>query len=382
MPHLRGERVLVTGGAGFIGSHLVDLLRDERDTDVVVLDNLEPQTHPSGPPAWLRKDATFVQGDVRNVDDITNALRGVRYVFHLAAYGGFVPNVSKYMDVNATGTLRLYEVLRDHGNDVKKVAVASSQGIYGEGSYRDKNGIIHSVGTRSLEALNRCQWEHPDPKTGEPLTPLPSPETQPHNSLHVYSISKYAEERAALAMSYQLEIPTCCLRFAVTYGPRQSPHNPYTGVVAIFSTQILNGLPPLPYEDGLQTRDFIYVSDLVRGILLAMEHDETAGGVFNVATGVATTIDSLARTLAHAYRRPELEPIYRRYYRPSDVRHLVLDSTQLAKLGFRAQISVKDGIAEVARWLESNYKDLPERFREAEEQLLRLGVVRQAHAAT
>ncbi len=149
MPTLHGQRVLVTGGAGFIGSHLVDLLRTERDADVVVLDSLEPQTHPAGPPAWLRDEVTFHRGDIRNVDDVEKALQGVHYVFHLAAYGGFVPSVSKYMDVNATGTLRLYEAIRDHGKQVKKIVVASSQGIYGEGRYRKGAGRIVAVGMRS-----------------------------------------------------------------------------------------------------------------------------------------------------------------------------------------------------------------------------------------
>ncbi len=208
---------------------------------------------------------------------------------------------------------------------------------------------------------------------------MPTPETQGHNSLHVYSISKYAEERVALAMAYQLDIPSCCLRYAVTYGPRQSPHNPYTGVAAIFSTQILNDLPPLPYEDGRQTRDFIYVSDVARGTLVAMENEQSAGRVLNLGTGVATTIDELARMLAHAYGKSELAPVYRNYYRPSDVRHLVLDPTQMAELGFRAEVRPAEGLRHVAQWLRATFKNVPERFRTAEEDLCRLGVVRKAH---
>jgi dTDP-L-rhamnose 4-epimerase len=381
MPKLDRQHVLVTGGAGFIGSHLVDLLRTERDAEVIVLDNLEPQTHPDGPPPWLRDDVTFIHGDVRDVNDLARALRGVRYVFHLAGYGGFVPEVSKYMDVNATGTVRLYEAIRDHGREVRNVVVASSQGIYGEGRYRDSAGAIRSVGMRAPDDLAAGRWEHSDPETGEALRPVPTLEDHPHNSLHLYSISKYAEERSALALGSLLGVPTCALRYAVTYGPRQSLHNPYTGVVAIFSTQILNGLAPPPYEDGRQTRDFIYVTDNARANLVAMEHEDAGQRVFNVSTGVATTIDELARTLARIYGRPELEPVYRRTYRPSDVRHLVLDPRRLEALGWRAEIRLEEGMAHFARWAQSHGR-VPERFRAAERQLLSSGVVRQAEASS
>jgi dTDP-L-rhamnose 4-epimerase len=265
---------------------------------------------------------------------------------------------------------------------VRKVVVASSQGIYGEGCYRDGKDVVHAVGMRSLDALARGEWEHRHPVTQEVLRPVPTPETHPHNSFHIYSISKYAEERVALALGNQLGLPTCCLRFAVTYGPRQSLHNPYTGVVAIFSTQILNDVPPPPYEDGQQTRDFIYVADLVRGMLLAMEHEETAQQVFNVSTGVPTTIDGLARTLARVYGKPGLAPVYRGVYRPSDVRHLVLDPGRLAALGFRAPTGLEEGLREVARWLLATHKVVPELFRSAEAQLVRYGVVRQVHATS
>jgi dTDP-L-rhamnose 4-epimerase len=377
MPSLRGERVLVTGGAGFIGSHLVDLLRAERDADVVVLDNLEPQTHPAGRPPWVPADVTFLQGDVRSVDDLARALRGVRYVFHIAGYGGFVPSVSKYMDVNATGTVRLYEALRDHGKDVRKVVVASSQGIYGEGLYQDRSGAKHQVTMRPIAALERSQWEHVHPATGEPLVPVPTPESLPHSSLNIYSVSKYAEERAALALGNLFGFPTACLRYALTYGPRQSLHNPYTGVVAIFSTQILHDRPPWPYEDGQQTRDFLYVADNVRGNLVAMEHDDSAGRVFNVGTGVASTIDYLARTLAKAYGKPEIKPEYRGCFRPGDVRHLVLDPSALEALGWRAQVSLEEGMRHFVDWVSSDNQEVPDLFRSAEQNLVQSGVVRQ-----
>jgi dTDP-L-rhamnose 4-epimerase len=379
MLSLHRERVLVTGGAGFIGSHLVDLLRTDRRAEVVVLDNLEPQTHPAGRPTWVPDDVEFHRGDVRSVEDLTRALKGVRYVFHLAGYGGFVPDVSKYMDVNATGTLRLYEALRDHGRDVRKVVVASSQGIYGEGLYRDGSGRLLRQGMRPIPALERGEWEHRDPDNGEVLFPVPTPESQPHDSLNIYSISKYAEERAALALGQLFGFPTCALRYALTYGPRQSLYNPYTGVVAIFSTQIIHGLPPAPYEDGSQTRDFINVADNVRANLFAMEHEATAQQVYNVATGQPTTVDGLARSLAEIYGRPDLAPAYRGTYRPGDVRHLVLDPGRLEALGWRATIPLAEGLPRFADWVQAQ-DQVPERFRAAEPQLVASGVVRLSRA--
>lgn len=379
MPSLLGERVLVTGGAGFIGSHLVDLLRAQRGADVVVLDNLEPQTHPHGRPDWLPLEVEFHEGDVRSADDLARALKGVRYVFHLAGYGGFVPHVSKYMDVNATGTIRLYEALRDHGREVRKVVVASSQGIYGEGLYRDGHGHARSLRMRPIDSLERAEWEHRDPNTGELLHPDATPESQPHDSLNLYSISKYAEERSALSLGQLFRFPTCCLRYGLTYGVRQSLHNPYTGVVSIFSTQIMNGLHPTPYEDGRQTRDFVNVLDNARANLFAMEHEATEQKVYNVGTGRPTSIHSLACLLAQAFEHPELQPVYRGTFRPGDVRHLVLDRSALSSLGWDAEISLNKGLPAFVNWVRSQ-DHVPERFRGAERQLVASGVVRMSRA--
>lgn len=376
MISLKNERVLVTGGAGFIGSHLVDLLRAERAADVVVLDNLDPQTHPAGRPAWVPSDVEFIQGDVRSPEDLGRALTGVRYVFHLAGYGGFVPEVSKYMDVNATGTIRLYEALRKRPDQIRKVVVASSQGIYGEGRYASTNSEPCLVPMRAIADLEQGKWEHRD-RAGNLLIPQPTPESQPHNSLNVYSISKYAEERAALALGYHYNVPTCCLRFGLTYGPRQSLHNPYTGVVAIFTTEILHDRPPLPYEDGQQTRDFTFVVDTVRATLYVMEHEGSQGQVYNVGTGVGSSVDKLARCLATVYDNPAVTPAYRNCYRPSDIRHLVLEPSKLADLGYRCQTPLEEGLKHVAKWVLAQ-GDVPDLFRGAEAQLIHAGVVRQA----
>jgi dTDP-L-rhamnose 4-epimerase len=350
MPDLRNARILITGGAGFIGSHLVDLLRSERNAEVVILDNLEPQSHRGHPP-WLPADARFVQGDVRNPADLRTALDGVRFVFHLAAFGGFTDAASKYVDVNATGTIRLYETIREHRLPVEKVVVASSQGIYGEGAYAGSDGTLFlSVPFRSLSQLKRRQWEHLDLRTHEPLRPVPTSESKSADTYHIYAMAKLAAERSAITLGRQWGIPTCALRYSVTYGPRQSIYNPYTGVASIFSTQILNGIRPQVYEDGNQTRDFLYVEDNVRGNLFAMEHGESADRIFNLATGRATTIRELVVLLSELLGAP-CEPRAPAYFRPTDVRHLVLDPAALAELGFRSRYSLREGLTRFVAWI-------------------------------
>jgi dTDP-L-rhamnose 4-epimerase len=373
MHNLQNARVLVTGGAGFIGSHLVDLLRRERNADVVILDNLEPQTH-RGVPPWIPADARFIQGDVRNPADLRNALEGVRFVFHLAAFGGFTDAASKYVDVNATGTLRLYETIREHRLPVEKIVVASSQGIYGEGAYATASGeVLLSVPFRPLAQLKRRQWEHLDPRTGEPLRPVPTPEAKPAETFHIYAMSKLTAERSALTLGRQWGIPTCALRFSVTYGPRQSIYNPYTGVASIFSTQILSGLRPQVYEDGNQTRDFLFVDDNVRGNLFAMEHTETADRIFNLSTGRATSVRELVLTLSGLIGDP-CEPRIPFYFRPTDVRHIVLDPSALAALGYQPRTTPKEGLAPFVAWIREQ-PGIADLFSGSQQALIDSGVV-------
>lgn len=373
MPNLQNARVLVTGGAGFIGSHLVDLLRRERNADVVILDNLEPQTH-RGQPPWIPADVRFIQGDVRNPQDLRTALEGVRFVFHLAAFGGFTDAASKYVDVNATGTIRLYETIREHRLPIEKVVVASSQGIYGEGAYAAADGTIHvSVPFRALDQLKQRQWEQLDPRTGEPLRPIPTPEGKPADTYHIYAMAKLAAERSAITLGRQWQIPTCALRFSVTYGPRQSIYNPYTGIASIFSTQILNGVRPQVYEDGNQTRDFLYVEDNVRGNLAAMEHEETTDRILNLATGRATSVRELVLLLSELLGHP-CEPHVPAYFRPTDVRHLVLDPAALAGLGFAPRFSLREGLARFVAWIreQPHIEDL---FSGSQQSLIESGIV-------
>lgn len=366
------RRALVTGGAGFIGSHLVDLLVTE-GCEVAILDNLEPQTHPRGKPSWMNPDAEFIQGDMRNGSDLKRALGGVRFIFHLAAFGGFTSESTQYFDVNTLGTARLFEELASGGHSVEKIVIASSQAVYGEGTYRcPKDGIVFP-GARSLSRLERKQWGLPCPHCGENLQASLTSEEKPFGAETPYALSKECEERFGLACGRQMGIPVTALRYAVTYGPRQSIFNPYTGVVSIFSTQLLNDVPPVVYEDGEQTRDFVYVSDIARANLFVMENKKTNFQVFNVGTGLATPLQALTRRLAAIFGK-KIKPKIPGEFRLGDVRHLVHDTSRLREIGFEAVTSLSEGLNFFAEWMRSQ-GPVGEYFTEAHNHLKRSGIV-------
>lgn len=344
--------VMVTGGAGLIGSHLVDALV-ERGARVTILDNLDKQTHPHGKPSWINPKAKFIHGDVRNREDLKRALEGVEYVFHQAAFGGFTPELSTYIEANATGTALIFEVIRDNKFPVKKIVAASSQAVYGEGTYLNDEGTLeYPKYLRSREQLEKGRWEVESEKTGRPMNPQLSNEEKPLYTETIYGISKLAEEKLVIGLGRMFGIPTVALRYAVTYGPRQSVYNPYTGVVSIFSTQLLNGVAPTVYEDGEQTRDYLYVADNVAANLLVMEKDEANMQVFNVGRGEPVSVNRLVRTLAKAYD-VNLAPSHPREFRPGDVRHFVHDCAKISKLGFKANVTLEDGIQKYADWIRS-----------------------------
>ena len=368
----QSKRALVTGGAGLIGSHLVDLLI-EKGYEVTILDNLEPQTHPNGCPAWVNPHARFIQGDVRDESDLTKALQGVQFIFHQAAFGGFTEHTSKYIDVNVIGASRIFEVIAAQNLTIEKIVVASSQAVYGEGAYTcPKDGYV-VPGERSLTQLKKKQWELICPKCQAALSSVATQEDKLREGATPYALSKEFEERLSLAKGKQLGIPVVALRYGVTYGPRQSIFNPYTGVASIFSTRILNGLPPVIYEDGKQTRDFIYVGDVSKANLLAMEKDQANGQVFNVSTGKPATILQFANTLAKIYGKL-VEPLLPGEFRLGDVRHLLLDPTKLNQLGCVAQTSLQEGLEQYARWILSQ-ENVKEFFTEAYQNLKRSGIV-------
>ena len=343
-------RALVTGGAGLIGSHLVDALLARGD-EVRILDNLDPGSH-RGRPTWIAPEAEFVEGDIRDVDTLARCLRGVEDVYHLAAaVGGVTAEISSFFDVNATGTARIFEVLAKQGIEIRKLVAPSSQAIYGEGLYRCADHGTVQPQPRSLTRMAEGEWEPECPQCGASLTPLLTNESAHLNGETPYAASKIAEERIVIGLGKRFEIPTVGLRYAVVYGPRQSVYNPYTGILSIFSTLLLNDRSPRAFEDGLETRDFVYVRDVVRATMLAMDNDDANGQVVNVGRGIPTTIIEVIEQLAAAYGR---EPNYvvTGEFRPGDVRHLVLDASRLRALGWEPQASLADGLGEMAEWIQ------------------------------
>src|SRR3954468_6161877 len=293
------RRALVTGGAGLIGSHVVDLLVSE-GWKGRALDNLERQTHRRGKPAWINKKTEFIYGDLRDRDTITAALDQSDVVFHQAAYGGYMPEITKYVHVNSLGTAQMLEVIREKSLPIKKIVVASSQAVYSEGAGEcPKHGLVFPR-VRPIEQLRDGDWQVHCPICGAITKSVPTPEKAPVGGETVYGLTKVDQERLVLLWGKQIGIPTVALRYSCTYGPRQSIFNPYTGVIAIFCTRLLNELAPVLYEDGEQTRDFSFVEDIARANLLAAESDQLDGLPINVGSGAGVSIRKIAELISGA----------------------------------------------------------------------------------
>lgn len=340
---------LITGGAGFIGSHLADRLLASGHR-VRVLDNLVEQVHGEARarPGYLSPRVELCVGDVRNPGDVASALKGADHVFHLAALVGVGQSMyqaAEYVDVNVRGTAVLMEQLAQR--PVQRLVVASSMSIYGEGEYTDAEGRPASVVARSFEQLRQGRWEFEDGQ-GRPLVPMPTREGKPPAIESVYALTKFDQERLALVMGRAYGVPTVALRFFNVYGPRQALSNPYTGVLAIFASRLLNGASPLLFEDGLQQRDFVSVHDVASACALALERDEAVGRVFNVASGTSRRVIDIATAVARALGR-DVPPEVTGQYRVGDIRHCVADiSLARRALGFEPQVSFEAGIRELA----------------------------------
>jgi dTDP-L-rhamnose 4-epimerase len=365
----------VTGGAGFIGSHIADLLIG-RGYEVRIFDSLELPTHAAGKPGYLSPRAEFIRADMRDRDALRAALQGVDLVLHEAATGGFTPRIADYMSANSLATAQMLETIRDERLPIRKIVVASSIAVYGEGTYScPDHGTVYP-GLRSIEQLEERRWEVECPLCGAALAPRPTGEGTPVEPATAYGISKYDQERLVLMFGRQTGIPTVALRYFVTYGPRQSVHNPYTGVCSIFSSRIMNDLPIVIYEDGNQTRDFIFVRDIARANLFVLEDARANFQVFNVGTGRPTSIRDLARALQKCLGR-EGRVELPNSFRPGEVRHMAADVSGLSSLGFRAETSLEDGLAEYVSWL-SEQGPLPEYFARAQKELEDAGIIRSA----
>jgi dTDP-L-rhamnose 4-epimerase len=349
------KQVLITGGAGFIGSHLADELL-AHGMRVRVLDNLDPQVHGESRrrPDYLDPEVELQVGDATDKDALVKALRGVDAVYHFAAavgVGQSMYEVAHYTRVNNLGTAVLLEALIKQ--PVQRLVIASSMSLYGEGLYRNQAGEVRLAGERSVEQLRRGDWELHD-ESGAVLTPAPTPETKPPALASIYALSKFDQERMCLMIGRAYQIPTVALRFFNAYGPRQALSNPYTGVLAIFASRLLNNSAPKLFEDGLQQRDFVSVYDLVRACRLALEAPGADGEVFNVGSGQPLTVRDVAARLARVLGKESIEPEIVGKYRVGDIRHCFADITKAqAVLGYRPQVTLDQGMAELAAWLES-----------------------------
>jgi dTDP-L-rhamnose 4-epimerase len=367
-----GKRALVTGGAGLIGSHIVDLLVRE-GWKVRILDNLEANTHKRGKPNWINPKAEFVEGDLRDRETIVAALDKIDMVSHQAAYGGYMPEISKYVHVNSLGTAQMLEVIREKNLPVRKIVVASSQAVYSEGAGNcPKHGLVFP-NVRPVEQLRRADWQVHCPICGEITKSAPTPENAPVGGETVYGLTKVDQEKLVLLWGKQVGIPTVALRYSCTYGPRQSIFNPYTGVIAIFCTRLLNNLPPVLYEDGEQTRDFSFVEDIARANLLAAETDKLDGLAVNVGSGEGVAIRKVAEILA-GLLKIDMEPDARGEFRPGEMRHLTSDTTKVRAAGYKPQVELEEGIARYIEWIRSQ-SDIRDYFSEAEQILKSKGIV-------
>ncbi len=367
------KRALVTGGAGLIGSHIVDLLIREGWT-VRILDNLEPQTHKNGKPEWVNPQAEFRHGEVQDYDTMRSALEDIDVVFHEAAYGGYMPEMAKYVLVNSFGTAQLLEIIRDHKLPVRKVVVASSQAVYSEGAAEcPEHGHVVPL-LRPAEQLRAGDFAVHCPICGLPTKSIPTPEATPGGGETVYALTKVDQERLVLLWGKQTGIPTVALRYSCTYGPRQSLFNPYTGVIAIFCTRLLNGQPPVMYEDGGQTRDLCFVEDIARANLLVATTNKLDGLPVNVGSGRATSVRDLAGVIA-GQLGIDIQPLARGEFRPGEIRSLISDTSRIATIGYKPQVTLEEGIGRYIAWIKTQGGNVEDYFAQAEAGLRAKGIV-------
>lgn len=345
------KKVLVTGGAGFIGSHLVDRLVKE-GKDVVVLDNFDPQVHQGKRPSYLNRKAIYIEGDIRDEASLKKSIKDADVVFHLAAkvgVGQSMYEIKEYVSANNFGTAFLWDYIINNKLDIKKFIVASSMSIYGEGAYSCTRCGDVAPYLRDDRDLKNKQWEPFCPRCRSALKGLPTPEGKKLSPTSVYAITKKDQEELSLNIGTSYRIPTVALRFFNVYGPRQSLSNPYTGACAIFSSRIKNDNPPIIYEDGMQKRDFVNVADIVQACMIAMDNEKCDYDFFNVGTGRGVTIKEVAEILAGLYKKDAGLDITNRY-RVGDVRHCYADITKIKKMGFMPEVKLEDGLKELVEW--------------------------------
>jgi dTDP-L-rhamnose 4-epimerase len=352
------DRVLVTGGLGFIGSHVVDLLV-EKGYEVKVFDNLEPQVHGEAKklPDYFNRRAELLVGDMRDKEAVAKAVLDVDAVIHLAAavgVGQSMYQIEKYVAYNTYGTANLLDVIVNKENSVKKLIVASSMSVYGEGKYECASCGVVYPSLRKEEQLMKRDWEPKCPNCGASLKPLPTDEDKPLMPASIYAQTKKHQEEMCMLIGRTYGLPTVALRFFNVYGPRQALSNPYTGVCALFSNRILNNKPPYIFEDGLQTRDFVHVKDVAKAVLLALEKSDGDYMPINVGSGKPTSIIELAEILIKLYGR-NVKPYVSYKYRKGDIRHCYADISRARRLlGYEPTIRLEEGLKDLVKWVEEH----------------------------
>ncbi|MCX5679587.1 MAG: SDR family NAD(P)-dependent oxidoreductase [Candidatus Omnitrophica bacterium] len=368
-------KILVTGGAGFVGSFLVDRLI-KSGHKVCIFDNLDEQVHPQGKaPSYLNKEAEFIKGDVRDYEAFEKALKGIEVVFHEAAVVGLAQSlyeIKRYTDVNIGGTANLLDILATGKHSVRKLIIPGSMSSYGEGAYECKRCGKVRPPQRSIERMDQSAWEAVCPHCGGLVTSLPIKEEDALNGTFIYSVTKKNQEEMSLIFGRTYSVPVTVLRYFSGYGPRQALSNPYTGVVAIFLSRLMNNRSPIIYEDGQQVRDYISVHDIVDANLAVLDNKRSDYKVFNVGSGRPITILEIAKKLAQ-FIDPNIEPSIIGQYRKGDIRHCYPDISFIKKeINWEPRISLEDGFRELFDW--SKHEKAVDKFDVANEDLKRRGL--------
>jgi len=367
------KKVLIAGGAGFIGSHTADLLIN-KGYSVVILDNLSRPVHDGSStwPRYLNKKVIPIRGDVANLADWKNALDGIDFVIHLAAYQDLLPNFSRFFQTNVVGTANLYETIVVNKLPIQKVVVASSQFVYGEGKYRcPKHGIVFPDG-RDEKDLSRGNWEVKCPNGGEKVERMDL--TEDHaNPQNQYSISKCSQELIGLKLGKLYRIPSVAMRYSIVQGARQSIRNQYSGVLRLFTTRLMLGIKPVIFEDGMGLRDFVNVADVAEANVVAME-SKVENEVYNVGGGKAYTVIEFEKLVERELKtKLGFEMIGE--YRVGDTRHSISDISKLIKLGWKPSRTVTQSIKEYYEWVKGEKIERSEVVA-ADRQMRLLGTVR------
>jgi dTDP-L-rhamnose 4-epimerase len=367
-------KILVTGGAGFIGSHTADALL-ECGYEVRILDNLTEPIHKNGTPLYIPQGAEFIKGDVRNKEDWKKALKGVDIVYHFAAYQDYFPDFSKFFHVNTVGSSLLYEIAVENKLPLKKIIIASSQAVYGEGKYMCKKDGIQYPNIRLYDQLEKGMWEVKCSVCGKIMEPQGTDEsrTNPQNQ---YAISKYSQELVAINLGKRYSIPTVCLRYSIVQGPRQSFYNTYSGAMRIFCLNLFLGNSPTIYEDGNQIRDYVNVQDAVNANLLVLENNDANYGIYNVGGEKTYTVKQFYDKVAEIFGM-KIKPKIPGEYRYGDTRHIFSDISKLKRIGWKPKIPIEQSIKEYKQYLEEQ-TDIEDILEFQLKKMRNLNIVREA----